>query len=131
MQQLGKLLHNKVIKSSIHTTDTHGYTEALFGLMDLLCFGFSPNIAKMLRKTLYTFKEHSIPYYRDKGYLLFPKAYIDIELIENNWDDILRLLTSLKRKYCTASQIFSRFNSYSKQQPIYDANKDHGTMVKT
>lgn len=128
---LDGLLHNDVIKSTIHTTDTHGYTEALFGLMDLLGFGFSPNIAKMLRKKLYTFKEHSIPFYRKKGYLVLPKGYINTKLIEDNWNEILRLLTSLKLKYCTSSQIFSRFNSYSKQHPLYAAIKEYGRMVKT
>ena len=55
------LLHNEVIKSTIHTTDTHGHTEAVFGLLDLLGFGFSPNIAKMLRQHIYTFKGNPIP----------------------------------------------------------------------
>lgn len=128
---LDGLLHNDVIKSTIHTTDSHGYTEALFGLMDLLGFGFSPNIAKMLRKKIYTFKEHSIPAYREKGYLVLPKGYINTQLIEDNWNEILRLLTSLKLKYCTSSQIFSRFNSYSKQHPLYAAIKEYGRMVKT
>lgn len=128
---LDGLLHNEVIQSTIHTTDTHGYTESLFGLMDLFGFGFCPNIAKMLRKTLYTFKEHRIAEYRDKGYLMLPKGYIDVKLIEENWDEILRLLTSLKLKYCTASQVFSRFNSYQKQHPLYAAVKEYGRMVKT
>ncbi|MFT6810280.1 MAG: TnpA family transposase [Saprospiraceae bacterium] len=113
-----RLLHNNAIKSTIHTTDTHGYTEALFGLTDLLGFGFCPNIAKMLRQHIYTFKEHSIPAYREKSYLVLPNAYISEQLIEDNWDVILRLIVSVKKKYCTASQIFSRFNSYSKQHPF-------------
>lgn len=128
---LDGLLHNNTIKSNIHTTDTHGYTEALFGLTDLLGFEFRPNIAKMLRQTLYTFKEHSIPYYKEKGYSILPKAYIDIQLIEENWSEILRLITSLKLKYCTASQIFNRFNSYAKQHPLYAALKEYGRLVKT
>lgn len=128
---LDGLLHNDFIKSTIHTTDTHGYTEALFGLMDLLSFGFSPNIAKMLRQKIYTFKEHTIPAYKDKAYPILPKGYIKEPLIEHSWSEVLRLLASLKLKYCTASQIFSRFNSYSKQHPLYAAIKEYGRMVKT
>lgn len=128
---LDGLLHNEVIPSSIHTTDSHGYTEALFGLMDLLGFGFSPNIAKMLSKTLYTFKEHRIAAYRSKGYVVLPKAYIDLNLIQDYWDDVLRLLVSLKFKHCTASQIFRRFNSYQKQHPLYAAIKEYGKLPKT
>ncbi|BDS15680.1 Tn3 family transposase [Aureispira anguillae] len=128
---LDGLLHNDVIKSTIHTTDTHGYTEAIFGLTDLLGFGFCPNIAKMLRQTIYTFKENTIRSYTDKEYLVLPKAYIQEQLIENNWNEILRIITSLKLKYCTASQVLSRFNSYSKQHPLYAAIKEYGRIVKT
>lgn len=128
---LDGLLHNDAIKSTIHTTDTHGYTEALFGLTDLLNFGFCPNIAKMLRQHIYTFKEHPISEYKKKGYLVLPKGYIREELIEENWSEILRIVTSLKLKYCTASQLFSRFNSYSKQHPLYTALKEYGRMAKT
>ncbi|MFK7981449.1 MAG: Tn3 family transposase, partial [Saprospiraceae bacterium] len=128
---LDGLLHNDTIKSTMHTTDTHGYTEALFGLTDLLNFGFCPNIAKILRQHIYTFKEHPISEYKQKGYLVLPKGYINEELIEENWNEILRIITSLKLKYCTASQLFSRFNSYSKQHPLYAALKEYGRMAKT
>lgn len=128
---LDGLLHNEAIKSDIHTTDTHGYTEVLFGLMDMLGFGFSPNIAKIQDQHLYTFKEWSIPAYRDKGYLILPVRYIKEDLIENNWDEFLRLVVSLKLKYCTASQVFRRFNSYSRQHPLYAVIKEYGRMPKT
>ena len=59
------LLHNEVIKSTIHVTDTHGYTEAVFGLLDLLGFGFSPNIAKMLNQHIYSFKDKTIAEYKE------------------------------------------------------------------
>jgi len=124
-------LHNEVIKSTFHTTDTHGYTEAVFGLLDLLGFGFSPNIAKMLKQHIYTFKQHPITTYREKGYLVLPTGYFKEQLMEENWSEILRLVTSLKLKHCKASQIFSRFNSYSKQHPLYTAIKQYGRLPKT
>jgi hypothetical protein len=36
------LMHNDVVKSDIHSTDTHGYTEAVFGAMHLLGLGVFP-----------------------------------------------------------------------------------------
>ena len=125
------LLHNEVIKSTIHTTDTHGYTEAMFGITDLLGFGFCPNIAKFLRQNIYSFKEHPISAYQEKGYKILPTKYIKEQLIRDNWNEILRLIASLKLKYCKASQIFSRFNSYSKQHPLYAAIQEYGRMAKT
>lgn len=128
---LDGLLHNDAIKSTIHTTDTHGFTEALFGLMDLLGFGFSPNIAKLYDQTLYTFKDKKISEYAENEFAILPKAYINERLIRENWNEILRLLVSLKLKHCTASQIFKRLNSYSRQHPLYAALKEYGRMVKT
>lgn len=125
------LLHNDVIKSTIHVTDTHGYMEAVFGLMDLLGFGFSPNIAKMLDQQIYTFKEHPIAGYKEKGYLILPKGYFNEPQMEENWNEMLRMVVSLKLKYCKASQLFSRFNSYSKQHPLYAALKQYGRLPKT
>jgi len=128
---LDGLLHNEKIKSDIHTTDTHGYTEVLFGLMDMLGFGFNPNIAKIQKQHLYTFKEQSISDYKDKGYLVLPVRYVKEDLIENNWDAFLRLVVSLKLKYCTTSQLSRRFNSYSRQHPLYAVIKEYGRMPKT
>ena len=125
------LLHNEVIKSNIHVTDTHGYTEAVFGLLDLLGFGFSPNIAKMLDQHIYTFHDQPISGYKEKGYLVLPKGYIKEDRLEESWNEILRLVVSLKLKYCKASQVFSRFNTFSKQHPLYAALKQYGRMPKT
>ena len=38
------LMHNDVIKSDIHSTDTHGYSEIIFGALHLLGFSFAPRI---------------------------------------------------------------------------------------
>ena len=37
-------MHNEVVKSDIHSTDTGGYTEMLFGVMRLLGFSYAPRI---------------------------------------------------------------------------------------
>ncbi|MEN0048101.1 MAG: Tn3 family transposase [Bacteroidota bacterium] len=123
------LFHNEAIRSTSHSTDTHGYTEAVFGLMDLFGFGFAPRIAKLYKQHLYAFEK--IETYRNKGYSILPDGYINTELIEENWDAILRLLVSIKLKYCTASQIFKRLNSYSRQHPVYRAVKEYGKIIKT
>ncbi|MCK5921983.1 MAG: Tn3 family transposase, partial [Methylococcales bacterium] len=50
------LIHNDVVKSDIHSTDTHGYTEAVFGLTHLLGFSFAPRIKGVGKQTLYIFR---------------------------------------------------------------------------
>jgi hypothetical protein len=47
------LMHNDVIKSDIHSTDTHGYSEVVFGTLHLLGFTFAPRFANLSRRHLY------------------------------------------------------------------------------
>ncbi len=47
------------------------------------------------------------------------------------WDDILRFVTTVRLKVTTASQLFRRLNSYSKQHPLYKALKEFGKIPKT
>jgi len=84
------LMHNETVKSTIHSTDTHGYTEAVFALMNLLGFEFAPRIAKVYKQQLYAFAKNGE--YTQKGYKMLPHGYINTELIEENWDNILHLI---------------------------------------
>lgn len=65
------LMHNEVIKSDIHSTDTHGYSEVIFGLTHLLGFSFAPRIKNFKDQYLYAF--HTPKYYQALGYRLLPK----------------------------------------------------------
>ena len=52
-------------------------------------------------------------------------------MVRTHWDEILRLAVTIKLKRTTASDIFRRLNSYSKQTPAYTALKAFGRIVKT
>src|SRR4029079_6202970 len=72
------LMHNDVVKSDIHSTDTHGYTEAVFGAMHLLGFSHAPRIKDLKRQRLSIFKGR-----KDAGqpdWAVRPSGYIDTEL---------------------------------------------------
>ncbi len=123
------LLHNLAIKSTIHSTDTHGYSETVFGVMQLMDIFFAPRIKKLKKSTLYSFESKKT--YETKGYKILPDRYIDTRLIETHWDDILRLMATIRLKETTASLIFKRLSSYSKQHPLYCAIKEFGRIIKS
>lgn len=123
------LLHNDVVKSDIHSTDTHGYSEIIFGVTHLLSFAFAPRIKRLDKQRLYSFERRKD--YEGLGYRLLPDAYIDTKLIADNWDDILRFIATLKLRHATASQLFKRLNSYSKQHTLYRAFKEFGKIPKS
>lgn len=60
-----------------------------------------------------------------------PDRYINEEISSAQWDEMLRFIATIKLKKTTASQLFRRLNSYSKQHPLYKALKEFGKIPKT
>ena len=123
------LMHNDVVKSDIHSTDTHGYSEVIFAGTHLLGFSYAPRIKGLGKQQLYSFKSRK--YYEQLGHVVLPDHYINSEKIEQQWDEILRFVATIRLKVTTASQLFKRLNSYSKQHPLYQALKEFGKIPKT
>ncbi len=123
------VMHNDVVKSDIHSTDTGGYSEVLFGAMHLLGFGYAPRIKNFAKSKLYAFKKRKE--YQLRGYKILPDAYINEQTIGSQWEDILRFIATIKLKQATASQLFKRLNSYSRQHPLYQALKEFGKIPKS
>jgi len=98
------LMHNDVVRSDIHSTDSFGFSEAIFGVSHLLGFSYAPRLKNLKRQRLYAFKSR-----RDidrSAWKIKPTGYIDAELIEQNLDDILRLIATIMLKE-TGSSRFS------------------------
>jgi len=123
------VMRNDVVKSEIHSTDTGGYSEILFGAMHLLGFAFAPRIKNFAKCKLYAFNKRKE--YQQQGYKILPDAYIKEELIAPQWDEVLRFIATIKLKEATASQLFRRLNSYSRQHPLYTALKEFGKIPKS
>ena len=69
---------------------------------------------------------------RDRGsWKVTPDNYITDALVRGNWDDLLRLVTTIKLKENTASDIFRRLNSYSRQHALYQTLKAFGQIIKS
>jgi TnpA family transposase len=123
------LMHNEVVQSSIHSTDTAGYSEVIFGVCNLLGIAFAPRIKNFRKQQLYSFEKRSK--LKAKGYDILPSKRINLGLILENWDDILRFIATIKLRETPASQLFRRLSSYSRQHPLYAALKEYGKIIKT
>lgn len=127
------LMHNEEIESKIHSTDTHGYSEIVFGVANALGIFFAPRIKNYKDQLLYTFKDKRRKYYEAKDFKILPSKsmHIDEFLLNEQWDNVLRLICSIKLSETTASKLFRRLSSYSKQHPLYKALKEFGRIYKT
>jgi TnpA family transposase len=123
------LMHNDVVKSDIHSTDTHGYSEVIFGATHLLGFEFAPRIKGLSKQRLVAFKPRGE--YEKQGYVLLPNTRVRPAMLEKQWDEILRFITTIQLKITTASQLFKRLNSYSNQHSLYKALKEFGKIPKS
>ncbi len=123
------LLNNEVVKSTIHSTDTHGYTEIVFGVAHLLGFRFAPRIKNVQDQTLFTQMSKRI--YQQQDFLIQPNKPINEVLILSQWDNILRFVSTIALREATATQLFKRLSSYSRQHPLYKALKEYGRIIKT
>jgi TnpA family transposase len=105
----------------------------VFGVANSLGIEFAPRIKSPGSQIMYSFKGKSQKYYLDKGFKILPDKgkYINIELLEGQWDNILRFLVSIKTKKVSASVLLKRLNSYSKNHPLYQALKELGRIHKT
>ena len=123
------LLHNSTSINHIHSTDTHGYTEAVFAATHFINVAFAPRFKRIEDQVIYSF--HSKSTYKDQGYRVLPSRRINRKLIEDNWDDMLRFMATIKTGHSTASQLFKRLNSYSKDHPLYKSLKEFGRIAKS
>ena len=123
------LLHNDALKSTIHSTDTHGYTEIIFAILYFMGISFAPRFKKIKNQHIYSFDPRKE--YVKKGYKILPCKRINIKLIEENWDDILRFMATIKSKHTPASQLLKRLSSYAKDNPLYKALKEFGRIIKS
>lgn len=126
---LNGLMHNQVVESDIHSTDTHGSTDIVFALCYLLGIDFQPRIKEFHLLKLHGTKDLSIENQQD--YIINSGATINTKIIEEQWDNILRLVVSMKLKYTVPSQILKRLSSYALQNPLYQALKELGKLVRT
>lgn len=123
------LMQNEVVKSDIHSTDTHGFTESIFAATHMIDTAFAPRFKKIGSQKLYGFSSKST--YEKRGYTIIPSRTINQKLILQNWDDILRFMATIKLRHSSASQLFKRLSSYAKEHPLYKALKEFGRIIKS
>jgi len=125
------LMENSVVKSEIHSTDTDGYSEVIFGVTHFLSIFSAPRIKGIKHQVLSMFPAGYKVRYKRKGYKILPTHVINVKIIKEFYDEILRFMATIKLKRSTASQLLSRLNSYSTQHKLYQALKEFGKIIKS
>ncbi|APC96158.1 Tn3 family transposase [Francisella tularensis subsp. novicida] len=123
----GLLENNTVLGIKAHTTDTHGYTEIVFAMFYILDFFFMPRIKDLKDQQLYKAdRNHSYGAFQP----LLTKT-VDLDIIQEQWDNILRIAISLKRKTVQANIVVQRLTSSGPADRLTRAFINLGRIVKT
>jgi len=101
------------IKSEIHSTDTHGANQVNFIILYLFGYVFAPRYKSLSNKSkkIYCF-EHPHKY---NDLIVRPSRKVNTRLIEEEWENIQKIMVSLAVKSTTQSTIVRKLSSYTKK----------------
>lgn len=123
----GFLDNNTILSIKEHTTDTEGYTEQIFALCFLLGIRFMPRIKDLKSQQLYRVD-------KNVSYGVFDPLLtktVSLYLIEEQLDQLVRLVASMKNKLCPAHEIIRRLSKGSPSDQISKAFTHLGRILKT
>jgi TnpA family transposase len=123
----GLLYHESELEIREHYTDTAGFTDHLFALMQLLGYRFAPRIRNVGETRLYTpTRAHGLT-------TLSPLigGPINTATITQHWDEILRLAASIKTGTVTASLMMRKLGAYPRQNGLATALRELGRIERT
>ena len=123
----GLLENDTLVRPLVHTTNTHGFTEQLFGLCHLLRIAFMPRLKDLPDQHLYKLD-------RDTGHgMLEPlfRGVVDMALIAEQWDQLVRIAASLRDRTAFAHVILQRLINASPADRVSKALTALGRACKT
>ena len=123
----GLMHHESSIDIREHYTDTAGAIDHVFGLCHLLGFHFAPRIRDLADRRLHIVGVRTA--YKALDPLI--GGAIDVHVIAENWDEILRLAASIKAGTVGPSAILRRLAAYPRQNALAKSLKEIGRLERT
>jgi TnpA family transposase len=123
----GLLHHESSMDIREHYTDTAGAIDHVFGLCHLLGFRFAPRIRDLADRRLYVLGARGA--YKALNPLI--GGAIDLRIIADNWEEILRLAASIKAGTVAPSAILRRLAAYPRQNELARALREIGRLERT
>ena len=123
----GLLYHESQLRIEEHYTDTAGFTDQVFALWHMPGFEFAPRIAALADKRIYVpGKPGDWP---DLAPLI--GGALNVKLMEQQFDEVMRLTASIKQGTVTASLILRKLAAYPRQNSLATALREYGRLEQT
>jgi TnpA family transposase len=116
-----------IVRPKIHHTDTHGSTHQIFALFRLLGLSLQPRLARLRHQRLFKLRKD-----RNYGELepLF-EASVPEELIHEQWDGLMRVVTSLRKRHAAPDAVVHRLANAGGADRLTKALTAIGKVEKT
>ncbi|MEY8715472.1 transposase [Francisella philomiragia] len=125
----GILRHSSNKNVEKNYVDTHGQSEVGFAFSYILGFKLLPRLSNISKQKLYyTNKNDSSNYSNLTDILSRP---IKWNLIEEQYDQIIKYTTALKLSHTNAENIMKRFTANNLKHPVFQALTELGKVIKT
>jgi TnpA family transposase len=124
---LDGVVHQDLYRIDEHYTDTHGYTDLIFGLCEVLGVRFAPRLRDLPDQVIYRAKNGVD--YRALAPVL--RRTVRDGLIIDHWDDINRVAASMHDGLVAPSLVVAKLQSLRRQNPLQQALQELGRLPKT
>jgi len=123
----GLLYHESDLDIEEHHTDTEGFTDQIFGATHLTGYRFAPRIRNIKDIKVFTIEKPS----RYPNLASQIGGKINLKDIRSQWDEVLRLISSIKTGAVTASLILKKLANYPRQNGLAKALRELGRIERT
>jgi TnpA family transposase len=123
----GLLGHDTDLRIREHYTDTSGFTDQVFGTCHMLGFRFAPRIRHLGDHKIYPIANPGK--YRSLQAII--GGTVNVKRIEQSWDDLLRLISSIGLATVSASLILGKLAAYPRQNGLALALRELGRIERT
>jgi len=125
----GVLRHETEMEVEKNYVDTHGQSEVGFAFCYLLRFQLLPRLKNLRKQKLYRPNKGETERFSHLQSIL--TRPIQWELIEQQYDEMVKFATALRLGTADAESILRRFTRANRQHPTYRALGELGKAVKT
>jgi TnpA family transposase len=123
----GLLYHETDLEIVEHYSDTGAFTDQIFGICQLLGFRHAPRIRDLADKRLHPFEKASS--YPAREPLIGDR--INVGQLESQWEELLRLATSIRQGTVTASLVLRKLAPYPRQNGLAWGLRELGRIDRT
>jgi TnpA family transposase len=126
----GVVHHNNTeerIRLELLSVDTHGYTNVAMAVAKLLGFDLCPRLRDLSERKLYLPRKLDAPEELERVLV----KEVSLTAIRKGWDELLRLVASIRSGRVSANVALQRFGSAAQGDPLHKAADHLGRLLRT